>query len=92
MIYPFILTSLALLMVVFMLTFILPKITESFTKTGVAIPGLTQFMINVSQFIMQHYLFIGLLIFSFFIGIWAMKRFYFGQMILSFISLRIPVF
>ena len=33
MIYPVILISLALVMVIFMLTFILPKITESFTKT-----------------------------------------------------------
>lgn len=48
MIYPIILVSLALGMVVFMLTVILPKITESFVKTGVPIPGLTQFMIDLS--------------------------------------------
>ncbi|MDD5376940.1 MAG: type II secretion system F family protein [Candidatus Gracilibacteria bacterium] len=92
MIYPIILISLALIMVVFMLTFILPKITESFIKTGVAIPGLTQFMINLSQFIMNHYALITLVIASFFAVLWAMRRFYLGQMILSYISLRIPVF
>lgn len=92
MIYPAILVSLALIMVVFMLTFILPKITESFTKTGVPIPGLTQFMIDISQFITHHYIFILLVIFSFFAALWAMRRFYLGQMVLSFISLRIPVF
>lgn len=92
MIYPIILVSMALIMVIFMLTFILPKITESFTKTGVAIPGLTQFMMDLSQFIVQHYLFIGLIIVGFFATIWAMRRFYLGQLILSFISLRIPIF
>jgi type II secretory pathway component PulF len=92
MIYPIILISLALIMVIFMLTFILPKITESFVKTGVAIPGLTQFMIDLSQFIIHHYIFIGLGIASFFAVLWAMRRFYFGQIILSYISLRIPIF
>ena len=92
MIYPVILVSLALIMVVFMLTFILPKITESFIKTGVAIPGLTQFMIDISQFITNHYIFLLFVIGLFFLSIWAMKRFYLGQVILSSISLRIPIF
>jgi len=92
MIYPIILISLALTMVVFMLTFILPKITESFLKTGVAIPGLTQFMMDLSQFIIHHYVFIAFVIAGFFATIWAMRRFYFGQIVLSYISLRIPVF
>ncbi len=92
MIYPIILVTLSLSMVVFMLTFILPKITESFVKTGVAIPGLTQFMIDISSFITHQYILIifGIALFS--AGIWAMKRFYTGQVILSYISLRIPVF
>jgi type IV pilus assembly protein PilC len=72
MIYPIILITLALTMVVFMLTFILPKITESFTKTGVAIPGLTQFMMDLSQFILHHYVFIGFIIGIFFSTLWAM--------------------
>lgn len=92
MIYPAILIFLALTMVVFMLTFILPKITESFTKTGVAIPGLTQFMMNLSQFILNHYAFIGLIIAGFFGMIWSMRKFYLGQIVLSYISLRVPVF
>ncbi len=76
MIYPVILVTLALVMVIFMLTFILPKITESFTKTGVAIPGLTQFMMDVSAFIINHYVFLAILVMSFFTGIWTMKKFY----------------
>lgn len=92
MIYPIILITLALVMVTFMLTFILPKITESFTKTGVAIPGLTQFMMNLSNFIIHHYVFLIIVIFGFFMTLWAMRRFYFGQIVLSYISLRIPIF
>lgn len=92
MIYPVILIFLALSMVIFMLTFILPKITESFVKTGVAIPGLTQFMMDISQFILNHYIFLSIVIFGFFASIWSMRKFYLGQIILSYISLRIPVF
>lgn len=92
MIYPVILVTLALVMVIFMLTFILPKITESFTKTGVAIPGLTQFMMDVSAFMINHYVFLLFMVIGFFTTIWAMKKFYWGQIILSYISLRIPVF
>lgn len=59
MIYPAILFTLSISMVVFMLVFILPKITESFKKTGVEVPGLTQFMINISDFIIGNYLALG---------------------------------
>lgn len=92
MIYPTILIGLSILMVVFMLTFILPKITDSFAKTGVAIPGLTLFMMNTSNFIIAHYILILAIIFGLIALIYFMRQFYFGQMALSWISLRIPVF
>lgn len=38
LIYPVILVGLSICMVIFMLTFILPRITESFAKTGVEVP------------------------------------------------------
>jgi type IV pilus assembly protein PilC len=37
-------------MVVFMMVFIVPRITESFEKAGADLPGLTQFIVNVSNF------------------------------------------
>ena len=56
MIYPIILIGLSLTLVVFMLTFILPKITESFAKTGVEVPALTRFMISLSAFLTGNWL------------------------------------
>lgn len=56
MIYPAILLTLSMCMVVFMLTFILPKITGSFAKSGVEVPGLTQFMMNFSGFLIHNWL------------------------------------
>ncbi|MDD2745626.1 MAG: type II secretion system F family protein [Candidatus Gracilibacteria bacterium] len=92
MIYPAILLSLSMGMVVFMLTFILPKITESFKKSGVEVPGLTQFMINVSDFLIQNWLMlviglVGVIVMYIFAG-----RTYYGQLIIGRIALKIPVF
>ncbi len=92
MIYPAILIFLAISMVIFMLVFILPKITESFTKTGTSLPGLTQAMINISDFLVNHYIIIFLAIAGLIVLFNALKRFYFWQMLLSTIALRMPVF
>ena len=51
MIYPVILLWLTILMVVFMMVFIIPKITESFNKAGSELPKLTQMVVAVSDFL-----------------------------------------
>jgi len=38
-------------MVVFMMVFIIPKITESFNKAGSELPKLTQIVVAVSDFL-----------------------------------------
>jgi type II secretory pathway component PulF len=43
-------------MVVFMMVFIVPRITESFAKAGSALPPLTQKVVDVSNFIVNDYL------------------------------------
>ena len=49
MIYPVILLWLTLTMVTFMMIFIVPRITESFEKAWSELPGLTQFVVQVSN-------------------------------------------
>ena len=56
MIYPAILLSLTLIMVIFMIIFIVPRITESFEKAGSELPGLTQMVVNISDFFVNDYL------------------------------------
>lgn len=51
MIYPMILLSLTIAMVVFMMTFIVPKITDSFAKTGSELPALTKIVVSISDFV-----------------------------------------
>ena len=55
MIYPMILLWLTFVMVVFMMIFIVPRITESFKKAWSDLPELTQFVVNVSNFFVHDY-------------------------------------
>lgn len=92
MIYPAILLSLSMCMVVFMLTFILPKITSSFAKSGVEVPGLTQFMMNFSDFLINNWILLGSGLVGIIIGYVFASNTYYGQVILGRIALKIPVF
>ena len=92
LIYPAILVFITLWMVTFMMTFIIPKITESFTKSGVEIPALTQFMINISEFLTNHYVWILSWLFWFIVFIMFFWKTFMGQSLISYIALRLPVF
>lgn len=56
MIYPMVLFFLTICMVIFMMVFIVPRITESFAKAGAELPWLTQFIVNVSNFFRNDWL------------------------------------
>jgi type II secretory pathway component PulF len=58
------LLGLTICMVVFMMVFIVPRITESFDKAGASLPALTQFVVKVSNFIMNDYGKLILIIFA----------------------------
>lgn len=54
MIYPIVLTVLALLIVSGMLVYVVPKVVGVFSNTGRELPGLTVFLIGLSNFL-RHY-------------------------------------
>lgn len=92
MIYPMILLSLTLLMVIGMMTFIVPKVTESFKKTGTALPWPTQIIVNISDFFIAKWyvliitLFITIIIFK------IMAQTYIGKMSLAKLFVKAPIF
>lgn len=55
MFYPVVLIVLALGLVVGMLTFVIPKIAEMYAEAGVALPALTQLVIDMSDFILAQW-------------------------------------
>ncbi len=92
LIYPIILIFITISMVIFMLTFILPKITESFTKTQVEIPGITQFLINISNFITWHYIILIMILIFLTIFFLIFRTTYLWKVINWYIALRLPIF
>jgi type IV pilus assembly protein PilC len=62
MIYPMVLSILSLVVVVFMITVILPTFTGMFVSSGMELPGLTQFLLDISDFITEFwYIVIGVI-------------------------------
>ncbi|BFM49544.1 type II secretion system inner membrane protein GspF [Marinomonas sp. THO17] len=75
MLYPAILTIVAIAIVSFLLTSVMPNIVETFQKQNTALPGVTVFMLNLSDALKQHGL--GLLAFFLLTGVlykWLMRK------------------
>ncbi len=55
MTYPAIIFTVAVGMTAFLIAFVVPKITEIFSDTGQALPPITQFVLDLSDFLTAHY-------------------------------------
>ncbi len=56
MTYPAIIFTVAIGMTSFLIAFVVPKITEIFEDTGQELPGITQFILSISDFLTAHYI------------------------------------
>lgn len=56
MTYPAIIFTVAIGMTSFLIAFVVPKITEIFEDTGQELPPITQFVLNISDFLTSHYI------------------------------------
>jgi len=67
MTYPAIIFTVAIGMTSFLIAFVVPQITEIFDDTGQALPPITQFVLNISDFLTAHYiaLIVGFILFIF---------------------------
>ena len=92
MIYPMILLSLTLIMVVFMMIFIVPRVTETFKKTWTALPWLTQFIVNVSDFLKNDWLLLILIIALIIVFIKIINATYFWKMFFANLYTKLPIF
>lgn len=92
MIYPIILLFLTIWMVTFMMVFIVPKIAWAFDKQWVALPWLTQKVIDISNFIKNDYLTIIWVIFSIVVLFKIINSTYRWKLKLAIIAMKLPVF
>lgn len=92
MVYPFILLGLTFAMVSFMMIFVIPKLTSAFEKTSTELPALTTFVIWVSNFFIEKWYIMAILIFLFIAWIKIISETYIWKMVFWYISLKVPVF
>lgn len=91
MIYPIILSFVALVAVIFILTYVMPTFTELFEGNGTEIPLSTKLLMSLSNGIKENWISIVFLIFIIFISLKIYFKTDNGEYILSKLKLKIPV-
>ena len=93
MVYPTIIFTVAIAMTSFLIAFVVPKITEIFEDTDQALPPITQFVLNLSDFLTTYYIHlivgISLVVFIFKISYKKLDSFH---SFMDSIYLRLPIF
>lgn len=92
LIYPMILITLTLWVVTFMMTFIVPKITETFTKADVELPKLTQLIVTISNLFTNDWPTLVWVLVWTFIAIKLVKKTNMWKMAFAVTATKIPVF
>lgn len=90
-IYPAIVMTIAIGVVLFIMWFIVPKFQEVFGQVGVALPGVTQLLMKVSRFMVEWWFVILLLPVFLYVGLHAWGRTKAGRVYIDRLKLRIPI-
>lgn len=89
--YPMIQLGLVLLVVIGLMTFVVPTIGEQFRRSKKALPGTTEFLMNVSDFIRSYYLLVIAGIFAAVVAYRWWRSTPSGARTLDKIKLKIPI-
>ncbi len=68
--YPIILAMVSFMVIVFLLSYVVPKIVEQYRDMGGELPWLTQYLINTSDFIIDYGVYLG----AAFVGLYALVQ------------------
>lgn len=92
MIYPSVIVFVAVCVVSAVIVFVIPKFQEIFKSFKIELPGMTQILLNVSQFTVDKWwLVFGLPILLFFVHFYLLKKNYAYRYRVHGLILRIPV-
>ncbi|MGL4952411.1 MAG: type II secretion system F family protein [Culicoidibacterales bacterium] len=91
MVYPIILATVAVTVVIFLLTYILPTFLTIFTDNGVAIPWTTELLIAISDFLIANGFVIALIITMTIIGLKFFAKTPIGKPIFAKLKLSAPI-
>ena len=88
--YPILMLFVGIGVVIFLLTFVIPKVTQIFSDMGRALPVPTQILLAVSDGIRSGWWIILLLVLCIMIGVWRMRRTEGGERYAHRLLLRLP--
>lgn len=91
MVYPIFLGLLSISVVAFLLAFVMPTFTSMFQVSGKELPGITQAMLNLSEFIQSRWYIILLIIIIIIVSLSSYFKTEKGSRVLGKIKLSIPV-
>ena len=91
MTYPMIVGIVAVLVVIFLLVFIMPKFTALFDGMGAELPGITKFMLSLSDAVVHDWMYILGFVVLFVAGFKLYKASPKGSLQLDKIKLKLPV-
>jgi len=91
MTYPAIIATLAVIITVGMIAFVLPKFRDLYTSLSVPLPGILKAMLSFSGFIADNELILIVAIVLIVVGVWIGIRREAGRLILDRIVLKIPL-
>lgn len=92
MMYPAIVISIGIVVIAAMLAFVIPKFEEMLSSSGQELPGPTQFVINLSHFMVNNFLFI---IAATALAAWLAARYAKskeGRLVIDQLVFRLPLF
>lgn len=90
--YPLVVGVVAIGVVIFLLSFVVPMFVDLFASIGGELPLLTQFVLKASEFMVAYWYIIILAIAAVVIGFWMMYTNKEGKFILDSLLLRLPIF
>lgn len=93
MVYPIVIFTVAIGMTSFLIAFVVPKITEIFEDTDQELPSITQFVLSLSDFLTNYYMWlIGFLIGFITLFKITYKRVFFVKYVVDSFYLKLPLF
>lgn len=90
-IYPAVIGTMAVVVTVFLLTFVLPKFYIVFEGKEEILPWATKFLMGLSEFVIQKKLYLGVGFLAVFAGLFAFSKTEVGGFFIDKMKLRIPV-
>lgn len=92
LVYPIFTIGLAIVVVIFMVTTVLPPIIKLFESFDADLPPMTVFALGLIDFVMNNNILILIVLIAIVAGIWLLLRFPAGKVLMDKWLLKVPVF